>query len=69
MILGIWYKNKYRFSNSGIMIGIDFQTLAPSWYIDESNFCFEARYKNNQDFGAPAAPPLTNVHGVNPPVI
>ena len=38
-------------------IGIDFQTLVSSWYIDGSNFCFEARYKSNQDFEAPAAPP------------
>ena len=38
-------------------IGIDFQTLVPSWYFDRSNFCFEARYKSNQDFGAPAVPP------------
>ena len=35
----------------------DFQTLVPVWYIDGSNFCFETRYKSNQDFGAPAAPP------------
>ena len=56
-----------RFSNSGIKIGIDFQTLVPSWYIDGSNFCFEERYKSNQDFGAPAAPPYPNVHGENPP--
>ena len=38
-----------------------------SWYIDGSSFCFEARYKSNQDFGAPAAYPCTSVHGVNPP--
>ena len=38
----------------------------PSWYIDGSNFCFETRYKSNQDFGAPAAPSYPNVHGVNP---
>ena len=46
---------------------MDFQTLVPSWYIDGSNFCFEARYESNHDFGAPAAPPYPNVHGVNPP--
>ena len=46
----------YRFSSSGIKIGIDFQTLVPSWYIDGSNFCFEARYKSTHDFGAPVAP-------------
>ena len=42
---------------SGIKIGIDFQTLVPSWYIDGCNFCFEARYKSNQDFGPPVVPP------------
>ena len=52
----IRYKERYRFSTSGIKIGIDFQILVPSWYIDGSNFCFEARYKSNQDFGAPEAP-------------
>ena len=57
----------YRFSGSGIKIGIDFQTLVSSWYIDGSNFCFEVKYKINQNFGAPAAPPYPNVHGVNPP--
>ena len=56
-IFEIRYKDRYRFSNSGIKIGIDFQTLVLSWYIDGSNFCFEARYKSNQDFRAPAAPP------------
>ena len=63
----IRYKYRHRFSSSGIKIGIDFQTLVPSWYIDGSNFCFESRYKSNQDFGAPAAPPYPNVHGMNPP--
>ena len=48
-------------------IGIDFQTLVPNWCIGGPNFCFETRYKSNQDYGAPAAPPYPYVHGVNPP--
>ena len=56
-----------NFCHQVIKIGIDSQTLVPSWYIDGSNFCFEARYKSNQDFGAPEAPPYPNVHRVNPP--
>ena len=40
--------------------------MVPSWYIDSSNFCSEARYKSNQDFGAPVAPRYPDVHGVNP---
>ena len=66
-ISAIRYQDRYRFSNSGIKIRIDFQTLVSSWYIDGSNFCFEARYKSNQDYGAQAAPLYPNVHGVNPP--
>ena len=62
----IRYIDRFRFLNSGKKIGIDFQTPVPSWYIDGSNFCFEARYKSNQDFGAPGAPLYPNVHGVNP---
>ena len=65
----IWYKDGSQFLPSGIKIDIDFQTLVPSWYIEGSNFCFEARYKSNQDFGAPAAPPYPYVHGVNPRVL
>ena len=34
----IRYEGRYRFSNSGIKIGIDFQTLVSSWHIDGSNF-------------------------------
>ena len=47
------FKDKFTYSWSlvGILMGL---TL-------------EARYKSNQDFGAPAAPPYPNVHGVNPP--
>ena len=63
----IWYEDGSQFLPSGIKIGIGFQTLVPSWYIDRSNFCFEARSKSNQDFGAPAAPSYPNVHGENPP--
>ena len=55
-----------QFLASGIKIGIDFQTLVLSWYIDGSNFCFEAKYKGNQDFEAPVAHPYPNVHEVNP---
>ena len=65
--MGRNFCHRYRFSNSGIKLGIDFQTLVPSWYIDGFNFCFEARYKSNQDFGAPVALPYSNVLGVNPP--
>ena len=46
---------------------MDFQTLVPSWYIDGSNFCFEARHKSNQDFGAPAAPPTLMLMESTPP--
>ena len=60
-IFAIWYKDGSQFLPSGIKIGIDFQSLVPSWYSDGSNFCFEARYKSNQDFGAQAAPPYPNV--------
>ena len=57
LISAIWYKDGSQFLPSGTEIGIDFQTLVPNWYIDGSNFRFEARYKSNQDYGAPAAPP------------
>ena len=58
-ISAIWYKDGSQFLPSGIKKGIDFQILVPSRYIARSNFCFEAWYKSNQDFGAPAAPPYS----------
>ena len=35
----------YRFSNSGIKIAIDYQTLVPSWYIDGLTFALKQGIK------------------------